>query len=157
MIGKYEDIETKNSCYTRELVKNLDYNSSSLKDTEKGQTHISKVFLQEAEPLQMRTADHKNTDLDWLKLENWWFLKLHLYPNQYKNCPWADHALRLEQYKTPHYPLQGGSHGLEGIRPPWPSLPGKAIKATFFYFTKNSLHVSIWHQWTEAEFWQQEV
>ena len=31
------------------------------------------------------------------------------------------------------------SHGLEGIGPLWPPLPGKAIKATLFYFVQNSV------------------
>lgn len=32
---------------------------------------------------------------------------------------------------TAHYPHQGGTHGVEGINPPWPRLPGKAIKLCF--------------------------
>ena len=35
---------------------------SSLKDTEKGLTQVPKLFLQEADSLQMKTADHKNID-----------------------------------------------------------------------------------------------
>ena len=46
-------------------------------------------------------------------------------------------------------------HSLEGLSSLWPLLPGKAIKATLFYCTQNCLSVSLWHQWTEAEFWQQ--
>jgi len=57
-------------------------------------------------------------------------LKLHLDANQSERCPQADHALLLECYKTPHSPLQGGSHGLQGISPLWPPLPAKAMKAT---------------------------
>lgn len=41
-------------------------------------------------------------------------------------------------YET-HYPLQGGSNSFEGISPLWPSFPGKATKATVFYFTPNSV------------------
>jgi len=66
-------------------------------------------------------------------------LKPHPDANQSKNCPPADHALLLEHYKTPPYSLQGESHGLQGISPLWPLLPGKAIKATLFYFTENSV------------------
>ena len=66
-------------------------------------------------------------------------MKLHLDANQSENGPRADHALLLEHYKTPHYPLQGGPYSLEGISPLWPPVPGKAIKAALFYFTQNSV------------------
>ena len=59
--------------------------------------------------------------------------------NQSKICPQADHTLLLEHYKTPYYPLQGGPLGLQGMSPLGPPLPGKAIKATLFYFTQNSI------------------
>ena len=65
-------------------------------------------------------------------------MKLHLDANQSENCPGTVHALFLEHYKTPHYPLQGGSHSLKSICPLWPPLPGKAIKA-LFYITQNSV------------------
>ena len=70
MTGKCEDIGTKNGCWSGELVTTLDSKSatrhnhrihSSLKD--KGWTHMPKLFLQEADPLQMPAADHKNADL----------------------------------------------------------------------------------------------
>ena len=51
----------------------------------------------------------------------------------------SDHALLLEHYKPPHYPLQGGSHSLEGISLLWPPLPGKPLKATLFYVTPNAV------------------
>ena len=79
MTGKCEGIETKNSCWSGELVTTLGYKSatwhnprihSSLKDIDKGLTHMPKLFLQEADPLQMTTADHKNKTLDWLKPES---------------------------------------------------------------------------------------
>ena len=35
---------------------------TSLKDTDKGLAHISRLFLQEVDSLQMKTADHKNID-----------------------------------------------------------------------------------------------
>ena len=37
---------------------------SSLKDIDKGLTHIIKLLLQEADPFQMKTADHKMIDLN---------------------------------------------------------------------------------------------
>ena len=40
-----------------------------------------------------------------------------LTSSQSEECPRADHALFLEHCKTPHYPLQGGTHSLEGTRP----------------------------------------
>ena len=61
----------------------------------------------------------------------------YLTTNQSEVCPLADHALLPEHYKTPHNPLQGGTHSSEGISPLWPPLPGKAIK--LFYFTQNSV------------------
>jgi hypothetical protein len=63
----------------------------------------------------------------------------YLTTNQSKKCPRADYALLLEHYKTPYYVLQGQPHGLQGISPLWPLLPGKAIKATLFYFAQNSV------------------
>ena len=33
----------------------------NLKDIDKGLPHILKLFLEEADPLQMKTAGHKNT------------------------------------------------------------------------------------------------
>ena len=38
-------------------------NSQIPKNKDKDLTHIPKLFLQEADPLQMKTADHKNIDL----------------------------------------------------------------------------------------------
>ena len=54
-----------------------------------------------------------------------------LTTNQSEECPQADHALLLEYYKTPHYPLPGGTHSLEGI--------SQGKKAVSFYFTQNSV------------------
>ena len=49
------------------------------------------------------------------------------------------------------YALQGGSQGLQGISPLWPPLPGKAIKATLFYCTLNSVSMFPFSPgWTEA-------
>ena len=47
------------------------------------------------------------------------------------------HPLKTIKFLTS--PLQGESHSLEGVSPVWPLLPGKAIKATLFYFTQNSV------------------
>ena len=49
----------------------------------------------------------------------------YITTDQSEECPRAHHALLLEHCKTPYYPLQGGTHSLEDIRPP---LPGKAIQ-----------------------------
>ena len=70
MIGKCEDVETKTSCWAKELVTiqtiilphNRIIKLPVLKDTDKGLTHIPELFLPEAEPLQMKTAAHKHTD-----------------------------------------------------------------------------------------------
>ena len=45
----------------------------------------------------------------------------------------------LKSIKVLTAPLQGESHSLAGISPVWLLLPGKAIKATLFYFTQNSV------------------
>ena len=60
-----------------------------------------------------------------------------LTSSQSEECPRADHALLLEHCKTPHYPLQCGTHSLEGISPLWPPLPGKAIKLCFSTSSKT--------------------
>ena len=65
MIRKCEDVETKASSWGKELVTiltitatQLNYQAhSSLKDMDKALTHVPKLFLQEADPLQMKTAD----------------------------------------------------------------------------------------------------
>ena len=55
-----------------------------------------------------------------------------LTTNPSEECLEADHAFFLKHcYRTPHYPLQGGSHGFEGISPLWPPLADKAIKLLF--------------------------
>ena len=41
---------------------------SSLKDTEKGLTQVPKLFSQEADSLQVKTADHKNVDPKLVKI-----------------------------------------------------------------------------------------
>ena len=51
----------------------------------------------------------------------------YLTTNQSEECPWADHALLLEHFKMPYYPLLVRIHSFEGISPLWPPLPGKAI------------------------------
>ena len=72
--------------------------------------------------MQMKAADHKNTDPRLVKTTKLMF-KLHHDTNQSENCPRAVHIMLLEHQK----PLQGGSHSLEGISPLWTPLPGKAI------------------------------
>ena len=57
----------------------------------------------------------------------------YLTTSHVEECPRADPPSLNHYYKTPHYPLQVGTHSLEGISPLWPPLPGKAIK--LFYST----------------------
>ena len=103
----------------------------------------------------MKTADHKNIALDWLKpeIDDAW--NFTLMPTNLRIV----HEL-ITYYKNPDYVLQGGSHGFEGISPLWPPLPGKAIKKKkkllfFLLHQKLCLHVSTRHWWTQAQFWQQ--
>ena len=52
--------------------------------------------------------------------------------NQSEECSPADHVFfELFYYRIPHDPLQVRTHSFEGISPPWPPLPGKAIKLFF--------------------------
>ena len=65
MIRKCEDVKTKASSWGKERVTiltitaiQLNYQAhSSLKDIDKALMNIPKLFLQEADPLQMKTAD----------------------------------------------------------------------------------------------------
>ena len=43
---------------------------SSLRDTDKGLTHIPKLFLQEADTRWMKTTDSNTVTPNWLKTEN---------------------------------------------------------------------------------------
>ena len=71
MIGKCEDVETKNNCWDGGTGNNLDHKSAIqhdhgthnyLKDIDGCLTSILKLFLQEADPQQMKTANSNNTD-----------------------------------------------------------------------------------------------
>ena len=55
----------------------------------------------------------------------------YLTTNQPEECSGVNHILFLEHYKTPHHPLQGGTHSFEGIILLWSHLPGKAVKLLF--------------------------
>ena len=54
-----------------------------------------------------------------------------LTTSQSEECPRADHALPLERYKTPHDPLQGRTHSLEGVSPLWPAYLAKQYSSFF--------------------------
>ena len=62
------------------------------KDIDKDLTRIPKLFLQEADTNQMKTADHKHIDSTLPETKGWWCWKLQLDANQSDNCAWADHA-----------------------------------------------------------------
>ena len=111
MIRKCEDVKTKSSSWGKELVTiltitatQLNYQAhSSLKDTDKALMHIPKLFLQEADPPQMKTATPEPIEIRRLMM-------LETSPRcQSENCLQVEHALLLEHYKTPYYLLQGGS------------------------------------------------
>ena len=94
----------------------------------------------------MKSADLKNTDLRLVETRRLMILEFHLDANQSKNSPQVDHTLLLEHIKLFTNPsMGGGSHSFQSISPLWPPLPGKAIKATPFYFTQNSVSVSVQH------------
>ena len=124
---------------------------TSLKDTDKGLTHISRMFLQKVVSLQMKTADHKNIDprlVETRKIDDAWnFIVMPMNPRSIHELimPCSLNAIKL---LTTHSRVD---HNLEGISPLWSPLPGKAIKATLLYFTQT---LSTQHQWREAEFQQ---
>ena len=54
-------------------------------------------------------ADHKHIDPRLVGSRRWVMpTPTHLITNQAEESPWVDHALLLEHYKTPHYPLHKG-------------------------------------------------
>ena len=55
----------------------------------------------------------------------------HLPPTSQKKVHELITTSSNHYYKTPHSPLQVGTHSFEGISPLWPPLPGKAIKLFF--------------------------
>ena len=89
---------------------------SSLKDICKGLTHFPKFVLQEADPLQGKAADHKNTDPRLVKTRKL-TCKFHLDTNQSEDCPRADHTMLLEHHKTPHHPSRVGHTVLRALAP----------------------------------------
>ena len=69
---------------------------------------------------------------DRLEPEGWWCrLPLTSPPTHQKNVHKRITPSLNHYYKTPHYPLQVGTHSFEGISLLWPPLPGKAIKLFF--------------------------
>ena len=69
------------------------------------------MFLQEADPHKIKSADNKNIDpIDWVN-QTVKMLKLHLDAIHSKG-PYTslvhDHPLLLEHYDTPHHPLRMG-------------------------------------------------
>ena len=62
---------------------------SSLRDKDKGLTNIPKLFLQEADPHQMKTIDSKHSDSKLVENRKWWCSQLDLDANLFENCAWA--------------------------------------------------------------------
>ena len=80
----------------------------------------------------MKTADHKNTD-PRLKPEDWWCLERHLDANQSENCPWADHALLLENFRPLTIPSNGEEIVLRALASVT-SFAWQNNKSYFFFF-----------------------
>ena len=73
-----------------------------------------------------------------------------------RGCPWADHAPLLQHSKTPHYPSSGRGTVFRALTHCGCLCLAKQY-SYFFLSTQNCLCLSIWHQWTEAKFWQQKA
>ena len=56
-------------------------------------------------------------------------------------------------YKTPHHPLQVGTHIFEDISPLWIPLPGKAIKPFLSTLLRLLSQDRIWYPCTESNLW----
>lgn len=107
----------------------LDYNSaiwlnhwtpSSLKEIDKGLTHIPKLFLQKVDPLQMKTADHQNIDprlAETRRMKIFWNFIL-MPPNLRTVLACSLNTVKLLVTTV-----------LEGISLLWPPLPGKESTA----------------------------
>ena len=91
------------------------------------------LFLQKADPHQMKTADRRTQILDWLKPEDWWCLKLHLDANQSENCPRADHALVCENFRLLTLPSNGEDIVLRALA----SVTSFAWQSNKSYFKKK--------------------
>ena len=132
---------------------NLDYNSateqnhwtcSSLKDIDKGLTHRPELFLQEADPLQMKAADHKNMDPRLVETRRLMTLQASPWcqPIQELSTSWSRPTLWTLQNSSPPSPVLKGTI-LRVLGHLWPPLPGEAIKSTLSSFTRNSVPKSL--------------
>ena len=102
----------------------------------------------------MKTADHKNIALDWLKpeIDDAW--NFTLMPTNLRIV----HEL-ITYYKNPDYVLQVGHMVLRALAHCGPLCLAKQLKKKkllfFLLHQKLCLHVSTRHWWTQAQFWQQ--
>ena len=149
----------------RELVTNLDYNSttkqnhqtlSSVKGIDKDLTHIPKLFLQEADPCRWKLLTTWTQTLDWLKSEKNWCLKLYnLMPANARivHSLIMPHSLNTIKLTT-HSRV--GPMVLRALAHWGPLCLQSNSSYSFLLQSKLCFPISIQHQWTEAKFWQQE-
>ena len=77
--------------------------------------------------------------------------RMHIYPQPYSSL---EPCFSPFYYKTPHNSSQRKTLSL-WHEPDMASFAWKNDKINLFpLYPKLCLHISIWHQWTEAEFWQ---
>ena len=110
-------------------------------------TTISWAVLQILKPLPVGEVNcvppTSTQSPDGLEPEGWWCrLPVTSPPANQKNVHKLITPSLSHYYKTPHYPLQVGTHSSEGISPLWPLLPGKATKL-FFSTSPKTLSLKI--------------
>ena len=126
--------------------------SSSLRTIDNILSHVLGAVLQVLKPppggRSQLYVTHKHIDHRLVGTRRLMTLTPNYFTsNQSGKCPWADHTLLPEQCKSSRYSSKGGIV-LEALGCCVPLC--LALKATISLSSKICLHVSSWHQCTEA-------
>ena len=71
-----------------------------------------------------------------------------IWAKEIQACPWTSaQKFFTKAYSVETQSFERHKHAV------FPSSPGKAIKLLFLLHSKPCLWYSLWHQWTEANFW----